>query len=231
MLSRVWDITIGPEDFAAYLYGVLAHGGFTAEFRQELVSRELRVPITKDPDLFQRMRTLGSRLLWLHTYGERFADRNNARRRLAGNARCVKAIPGTPDSYPESFRYEESALTLEVGQGQVPPGRAGGMGVRCLRLPPWCGHGSGTGCGRGAGKKSSPLDEIRPESWPSAFTTELLQLLWLLEETVEQSPQHKRLLSEIVAGDCFQAEELPSVPAAARLAPPVVRRGTQFPTE
>ena len=27
---------------------------------------------------------------------------------------------------------------------------------------------------KGAGKKSSPLDDIRPERWTSRFTTELL---------------------------------------------------------
>ena len=33
-----------------------------------------------------------------------------------------------------------------------------------------------------AGKKSSPLDDIRPEQWD--FTEELLEMLWVLEETI-----------------------------------------------
>ena len=80
-----------------------------------------------------------------------------------------------------------------------------------------------------AGKKSSPLDEIGPERWPSAFTTELLQLLWVLETTLEVAPEQEQLLAEIVAGDCFHADELPSVPEAARQAPPLSQRAERFP--
>ena len=58
---------------------------------------------------------------------------------------------------------------------------------------------------QGAGKKSSPLDALRPVHWTSQFTTELLELLWVLEETVKYYPEQKRLLKAVVATDCFQA--------------------------
>ena len=69
---------------------------------------------------------------------------------------------------------------------------------------------------KGARKKSSPLDDIRPERWTGQFTTELLELLWVLEPTVEGYPEQARLLEIIIAGPCFRAKELPPVPDEAR---------------
>ena len=37
------------------------------------------------------------------------------------------------------------------------------------------------------GKKSSPLDEIRPETW--TFDNELLDLLWVLDNTIDLLPE------------------------------------------
>ena len=72
---------------------------------------------------------------------------------------------------------------------------------------------------KGAGKKSSPLDDIRPKCWTSQFTTELLELLWILTDTVECYPEQAKLLGAVNDSQCFQIEELPSVPAEMRKAP------------
>ena len=72
---------------------------------------------------------------------------------------------------------------------------------------------------KGAGRKSSPLDDIRPVGWTSQFTTELLELLWVLEETVKCYPEQKKLLKAVIASDCFQADELPPVPDEMRKPP------------
>ena len=71
----------------------------------------------------------------------------------------------------------------------------------------------------GAGRKSSPLDDIRPARWTSAFTTELLELLWVLEATVALYPEQEHLLTTVVEGACFQADDLPSVPDDMRKPP------------
>jgi hypothetical protein len=75
---------------------------------------------------------------------------------------------------------------------------------------------------KGAGKKSSPLDDIRPERWTSHFTTELLELLWVLEATVGAYPEQAALLEAVADGECLRADELPRVPAEARK-PPAAR--------
>ncbi len=41
------------------------------------------------------------------------------------------------------------------------------------------------------------------------MTRELLQLLWILEATVDKEPELAALLEEIVASEVFTAEELP----------------------
>lgn len=51
----------------------------------------------------------------------------------------------------------------------------------------------------GAGRRSSPLDEIRPERWTPAFTEEFLELLWVLEATVAKYPALESLLDRVVA--------------------------------
>jgi hypothetical protein len=74
-----------------------------------------------------------------------------------------------------------------------------------------------------SGKKSSPLDDIRPRIWTREFTRELLELLWVLEITVAGYLTQQQLLEAVLAGDLFTAAELPAVPDEAREAPKVKR--------
>lgn len=212
--------TVTPEDFLAYVYGALAQPVFTARFRQELETRELRVPITKDAELFEKVRDTGARLLWLHTYGERFVPEGEKRGQVPrGTARCTKAVPGRAGGYPESFAYNDATRTLHVGEGEFAPVAPGVFAFAISGLEvvkSWLKYRMK----KGAGKKSSPLDDIRPERWTSRFTTELLELLWVLAATVEGYPEQAKLLEAVISGDCFQADEFPEVPEEMRKPPP-----------
>ncbi|MEK7408372.1 MAG: type ISP restriction/modification enzyme, partial [Acidobacteriota bacterium] len=230
LLGKAYERKVAPEDFLAYVYGALAQPAFTARFANELETRELRVPITKDAALFPKVRDAGARLLWLHTYGERFVPKGRQRGHVPrGSAKCVKPVPGHPDGYPESFDYNEATRTLHVGAGEFRPVgcdvfqfEVSGLKV----VQSWLNYRMK----RGAGKKSSPLDDIRPERWTSQFTTELLELLWVLEATVEGYPEQRNLLHALIAGPCFRAAELPAVPDDARKppSPPCVSVPTLF---
>ena len=227
LLSAAYKREVAPEDFLAYIYGVLAQPTFTAQFEDELETRELRVPITKDVALFDQICKAGVRLLWLHTYGERFVLEGELHGRIpSGAARCTKAIPDDADGYPEAFDYNDVTETLRVGEGEFAPVvpevyefEVSGLKV----VQSWLKYRMK----KGAGRKSSPLDHIRPARWTSQFTTELLELLWVLEATVDGYPEQERLLEAVVAGDCFQVDELPPVPDAMRK-PPSVRKGDLF---
>jgi hypothetical protein len=59
------------------------------------------------------------------------------------------------------------------------------------------------------GRKSSALDDIRPDVWTSDLTTELLELLWVLEATVSLIPALHRQLDDILNGPIFEESELP----------------------
>jgi len=212
LLGNAFKRRVTPEGFFAYVYGVLAQPAFMSRFSKELETRELRVPITTNARLFGKVRDIGARLLWLHTYGDRFVPTGMKHGQIPrGEARCVKAVPGDPDDCPESFSYNEATRTIHVGHGEFSPvtPEVFSFEVSGLKVvQSWLKYRMKTG----AGKKSSPLDDIRPERWPGQFTTELLELLWVLEATVAGYPEQAKLLEEVVSGPCLQADALPAAP-------------------
>ena len=211
-LSQEYERPVTPEDLVAYIYGVLAQPAFTECFASELETRDLRVPLTKDAVLFEQVRRAGAQLLWLHTYGERFVPEGQVRGRVPpGTAKCTKAIPDSLEGYPEAFEYDATTRTLHVGDGQIAPVKADVYefevsGLKVVQS--WLKYRMK----KGAGRKSSLLDNVRPERWTSAFTTALLELLWVLTATVERYGEQAELLDAVTAGQCFRSDQLPPVP-------------------
>lgn len=219
LLSGKLSREVSAEQWAAYLYGILAHPAFTESFAKELETRELRVPITTDPELFEAVRQMGARLLWLHTYGQRLVPEGHQLGAVPpGQAKCLKAIPGDLEGYPEGFSYNQGDHSLSVGDGLFGPvsPKVFEFEVSGLKVVhSWLRYRMKGG----AGRKSSPLDDIRPERWTSQFTTELLELLWVLEATVAEYPRMAELLAQVVAGECLGREALPEPPAGLRKPP------------
>lgn len=217
---------VGPEDLFAYCYALLASPAYVERFSEELAIPGPRVPLTKDPALFRQGAALGAEIIWLHTYGERFAGGRRGATPLQGSARCTRPVGEERDDYPYSFKYDDSRKTLQVGAGEFGPVRAevwefSVSGFQVVKS--WLGYRMQ----ERAGKKSSPLDEIRPMRWTAQFTRELLELLWVLEGTVERWPTLAELLETVVAGDCFGADELPEPEEQERRAPRVLRTGQE----
>jgi predicted helicase len=203
VLSDEYRESVNPEEFMAYTYAVLGSPAYTESLWDELSLAGPRLPVTRDPDLFRRGAELGRWLLGLHTYGERF-DGSVPRKR----ARIRKAIPDTPEGYPEEYEYDEENRTLKVGEGEIHPvaPEVYNYNVSGLEVvKSWLGYRRKNPRGR----SSSPLDEIRPERWTGEMTRELLELLWVLEATVEREPEFAELLAEITASEVFTADELP----------------------
>ena len=218
-LGAAYERPVEPEDFVAYLYGVLAHPAFVRRFATELETCELRTPITKNAGLFEEVRVIGARQLWLHTYGQRFVPNGEQPGAVPqGAARCLKAVPGDARGYPEQSPYNAATQTLHVGMGEFAPvaPEVYDFEVSGLKVvQSWLKYRMR----EGGGKKSSPLDGIRPEQWTPQFTTELLELLWVLEATLALYPGQAQLLEAVAAGDCLQAKELKPPPAAMRKPP------------
>jgi hypothetical protein len=214
---------VSAEDFFAYTYAVLSATGYVETFSEELTNPGPRLPITRDAALFHRAVEQGRLLLWLHTYGERFPPAGVKSGRIpSGAAKCKKGIPTKPEDYPESYSWAEGATpvdgVLRVGSGEFAP----------VSRSAWEFSVSGYEVVKGwlgfrmklrSGRKSSPLDEIRPTAWTATLTAELLELLWVIEATISAQPALNALLGEIVAGPLFAAIDFP-IPAAAERAAP-----------
>lgn len=222
-LRGTYKRKVSPQDFLAYIYGALAQPAFTQRFHKELETRQLRLPLTKDARLFGRVAEIGRRLLWLHTYAQRFTDQGRPKGKVPrGKARCARSVSDKPEAYPDHFEYNPGEKRLTVGTGAFEPVEPEVFDYEVSGLKvvqSWLGYRMRSG----KGKKSSPLDDIRPLRWTAQFTTELLELLWVLEETLAIYPQQAKLLDKVLSGPIFQASELPAVPETARkpLAPRV----------
>ena len=217
-LSEQYGCDVTAEAIAAYVYGILGQPAFTRYFATELESGQVRVPFTTDAELFAEMSRVGGELLQLHCHGAYGDDAENRARIRRGVARCLKAIPSTPDTYPEDFGYDEHTETLHVGGGEVSPVKRSVYecevsGLKVLQS--WLQYRMRGGKGR----RSSPLDDVRPDRWSAGFTTDLLELLWILEASMESYVEQSRLLDVIMERVNFEESELPQVAKSARGAP------------
>lgn len=210
VLAKQYGAPVAAEDLFAYAYAVLAGPDYVRRFWDELTIPGPRLPITRDANLFRQAVELGRKLLWLHTYGERFVPAGHHPGRIPpGQARCRVGTPTSPQDYPETYRYDAASQTLYVGKGEFAPVSPAvwEFSVSGLQVvESWLKYRMK----KGAGRKSSPLDNIRPDSWQ--FDDELLDLIWVLEHTVALFPRLTRLLDKIVQGTLFPASDFP-VPA------------------
>jgi len=198
---------VSSEDFFAYCYTLLATPRYVREFWYELETPGPRIPITKDTDLFERVVAIGRKLIWLHTYGERFVPSSKKVGRIpTGFARCRVGTPTTTNDYPTKFSYDTGTQELRVGAGifenvrqEVWEFSISGLKV----VQSWLAYRMK----EGAGKKSSPLDDIRPQIWQ--FDSELLDLLWVLDATVDLFPQLSSLFDEVLQSELFIASDFP----------------------
>jgi hypothetical protein len=183
------------------------------------------VPLTKKSEVFFKAAEFGKHLTWLHTYGERMTSEDRPKGKVPkGNVRCLHAVSDNEENYPNESYYSEETKTLHVGDGRFGPVdkevyefEVSGLKV----VKSWLGYRMR----ERAGRKSSALDDIRPKTWTHEFTRELLELLWVLEKTIEGYPEQKRLLNAALANTLFQASDLPPVPESARKAPKVYGPG------
>lgn len=209
---------------------MLAHPEYTRRFADELVNREVRVPLTKNRELFAEAAEFGKRLIWLHTYGERFYNSKDCPKGKIpkGNAKCLKAVPGSEDKYPNEYAYNDKTKTVMVGDGAFAPvdRKVWDFEVSGFKVvQSWLGYRMKDR----KGKKSSPLDDIHPRTWTFEFTREFLELLWVLEKTIEGYPEQKKIFEQVLKSDLFKADELPPVPEELRKGPEIPKaKGKQI---
>lgn len=217
-LGKEYGTTPSPEDLAAYVYALLGGQSYTRRFWNELETPGPRVPMTKDGGTFAEAAKLGRKLIWLHTYAERFRGDGRGDDVPQGKATTIKGVSSDPKHYPEEYAYDAAKREIAVGDGRFGPVapevwdfEVSGLEV----VKSWLGYRMK----KRAGKKSSPLDDIRPERWTARMSDEFLELLWVLESTLAMEPELEKVLDKVVAGPCFAAADLPAPTPEQRKAP------------
>jgi len=212
-LTKEYKKPVSAEDFLAYLAGVAANPAYTARFQKDLAQPGLRIPLTAQPKLFAKAVELGRRVIWLHTFGERFADRKADR--PPGPPRLPKqrapripkdgAIPDDAESMPDEISYDEAKRRLKIGKGfidNVPPAvwRYEVSGKRVLTQ--WFSYRKKNRERPIIGDRRPPskLGDIRPDHWLAEYTTELLNVLHVLALLVEMEPAQAKLLEATCEG-------------------------------
>lgn len=221
-LGRAFGATPAAEDLAAYVYAVLGGQSYTRRFWNELETPGPRVPLTKDSGSFADVAKLGRRLIWLHTYAERFRGGDRGDEVPKGKTTTIKGVSSDPAHYPAECGYDSVTREIAVGDGRFGPVAPDVWGFEVSGLnvvQSWLGYRMK----KRAGKKSSPLDDIRPERWTARMSDELLELLWVLEATLAMEPELEKALDKVVAGPCFVAAELPMPKSEERKAPRTIR--------
>ncbi len=223
-LGVEYGSTPDAEDLAAYIYALLGGQSYTRRFWNELETPGPRVPLTKDGKTFADAAALGRKLIWLHTYAERFRGTDRGDEVPQGEATTIKGVSADPARYPVGYAYEEARHEVVVGDGRFGPvsPQVWEFEVSGLKVvQSWLGYRMR----KRAGKKSSPLDDIRPERWTARMSDELLEVLWVLEATLAMEPELAAALDKVVASPCFRSSDLPHPTPEARNAPGGARPG------
>lgn len=236
LLGQRYDANVSATDLMCYVAAVVAHPGYTSTFRDDLAVPGVRLPLTSDPALFEEAVQLGGSVIWAFTLGDWKPRGSKLPRRpeLEQGKRplVTETIPATEADMPNSVSYDPAQQTLRVGSGAigpVPPAvwnyevstyRVVQRWVqRRLREP--------------EGKRSSPLDEIRPTKWTSKTTTALLELLNAVGYAVELEPSQAELLERVLKTSMISEQDLAEtgllpVAATARKLDKVHRQGGLF---
>ncbi|GGP70421.1 hypothetical protein GCM10010287_49310 [Streptomyces variabilis] len=144
----------------------------------------LAVPLTADPDTWQRGVALGRRMLWL-------MRRDGERPRLPGGRRPYVRAP--LPSRPPALTYDRDEEALLLGEGRVSPVPVEAWefesgGVRVLEA--WF-------ASRTDPAEPGTLEAIRPAAWPQPWTSELLELVTVLTLLAEARPLREELAADV----------------------------------
>lgn len=222
---------VTAERLFAYTFGILAGTDYTNRFHDALETPGPRIPLTAEPDVFDHMERHGEGLIWLQTFGERFAE---GRGKLAADVTKWKRQPTSIPATKKVIVYDAVTQELHVADGvlsDVPPEvwtfEVSGMQV----IPKWLGYRMAKPAGRAA-SSDSPLDQIRPTTWLPEWSRELVEIVAAITETLALQPAGVELLTEIVNGPLIGAGDLPAPPDRLRQPPkgkvPVFGDGVLF---
>jgi hypothetical protein len=220
---------VRDRDVMAYTAGVIAHGGYTQRFEDELRQKGVRIPVTAATDLWHEAVEIGEQVIWLHTFAEQFDDQAKGRPRgqlSAGRPGVPEPVPGRPEDMPDTIRYDPVGryLVLESRSGRtgrispVSPAAAAYevSGMRIVKH--WFDYRKRSPRGRRGG---SDLDDENAACWTLAMTQQLRDLIAVLEGCVALEERQANLLDQIAASPLITTAEMEE---ARALPPPASAR-------
>jgi hypothetical protein len=205
VLSNQLGVEITPEDVLAYVACIVAHPEFTTRHQAQLTSSPVRVPLTAESSVWRDAVKTGRRVLWLHTFGDRFVDLDDGRPRgipylpVSDRPRVETVIQGEGEPIPDTISYDPASLTLHIGHGRVHPVpeqvwmyEVSGMRV----IKRWFDYRKN----RPRIRRGSPLDDIRPAAWDANLTGDLLDMLNVLGGCIMLEPCQASILHRVLRG-------------------------------
>ncbi len=234
-LSERLKATVTAADLMAYIAAVASHPAYTARFQSDLVQPGLRIPITANSNLFSEAGEIGRRVIWLHTFGERFIDPakglpRGAPRLPRDKAPKVPAGGAISGALPDSIEYDPAHHRILIGGGFIEPVSSevwsySVSGKNVLRQ--WFSYRKANRERPIMGDRRPPskLGEIQPDHWLPEYTSDLIDLLNVLTLLVELEPAQADLLSQICEGELISASDFSQNLNESRLSVSGVRSG------
>ena len=200
-------------DLFAYIAAIASSPAYTESLLAGLKTPGLRIPLTRDRTLYEEAVGIGSEIIWLHTFGERFADGTSTRPRRPPlleperRPKVLKSIPTSQQDMPNEINYNQYDEELSVGEGIIGP----------VEEAAWAYEVSGMNVLRNwfrsrkqepEGSHSSDLDKITQTTWTADYTTELLQLINVLTMLADLEPRQADILNRVLAGPLISTTEL-----------------------
>ena len=213
-----------PGDLVYYLAALTGHPGYVRTFDKPLQQAGIRIPLTADPELWERAVQLGKQVVWLHTYGERGEPLPGMKylHQLPEGADYTLPTPTVdmgrtmPEKKPsfsldpvDSLSEEENSPVM----GTVSFGQARCENVEKRVFDYTVGGNQVLGLWakyrlkKPETKWSSSLNDIVQREWPEAWSEEYERLLYTLTHLVHLEPAQEKLLDEVLAGEQISREE------------------------
>ncbi|MEU9123015.1 type ISP restriction/modification enzyme [Streptomyces sp. NPDC048506] len=206
LLARRLDRPVAPTGLLAWAVAVAQHS-----------PDGVVVPLTADPELWERGVGLGERLLWLTTRGGyapgpgRPSPGSGDRPRMPGGRRPYVRAALPARGLPADLGYDPEEEALLLGGGRIAPVPVGAWdfcagGVRVLAA--WFARRAGGPADGAEPAEAGSLAALRPVDWPQEWTSELLELITVLALLAELEPQRVALGARTADGRQLDRTEL-----------------------
>lgn len=213
-----------PGDLVYYLAALTGHPGYVRTFDVPLQQAGIRVPLTADPELWERAVQLGKQVVWLHTYGERGEPLPGMKylHQIPEGADYTLPNPTVdmgrtmPEKKPSFSPDPVDSLSEEQDtpvMGTVSFGRSRCENVERRVFNYTVGGNQVLGLWakyrlkKPVVRRSSSLNDIVQREWPDAWSEEYERLLYTLTHLVHLEPAQEKLLDEVLAGEQIFREE------------------------